>query len=397
MFEQAGRRAAGLGALAAGAGIGAALVVVVRERRRRARGPVVRELLVYPLKSGAEVSVDRATAGLLGFEGDRLLQVTDGNGKFVTPRDSIGASALHPGAAELFRVRCEPGPGPSTFTLSKPDLEPLPVALGAAGAPEVEAKVLGVPRPNDNKELLVDLGDAAARWLERALRAPGYRLHGVGPRYRRVVVANPGQGDAPATPDAPLSLADEAPYLLTSTASLDDLRSRLRWSGYVRTARSVDMRRYRPNIVVDGLLPWEEDTWKVVKIGQVKFQVWQRCARCLMTTFCRDCLQRDAALGFLRTFRERLGPTGKAASNFGMHLIPIEGCPAQIALGDSVEVLERDPERVQEWLRQHGPPSMAGLRFALGLPGASVVVSLLRLGAELLRGGRGQASACTCV
>ena len=45
-----------------------------------------------------------------------------------------------------------------------------------------------------------------------------------------------------------MSLADEAPYLLTSTSSLADLNVRLEKRG----AKPVDMRRFRPNIVISG-------------------------------------------------------------------------------------------------------------------------------------------------
>ena len=91
-------------------------------------------------------------------------------------------------------------------------------------------RVLGVPRPNDNREPLEDYGDAVGEWLSRALPAVdgGCRLSGIGtttaaaaattttttasgqhqPAYGRVVMENPKQGEPAGA--WPVSLADEA-------------------------------------------------------------------------------------------------------------------------------------------------------------------------------------------
>ena len=40
-----------------------------------------------------------------------------------------------------------------------------------------------------------------------------------------------------------------------------------------RGKATIAMDRFRPNIVVDGLQAWEEDTWKRIRIGSVEFHV----------------------------------------------------------------------------------------------------------------------------
>lgn len=40
------------------------------------------------------------------------------------------------------------------------------------------------------------------------------------------------------------------------------------------------MRRFRPNIVIDGELPWEEDGWRRMRIGALEFDFWGHCSRC---------------------------------------------------------------------------------------------------------------------
>ncbi|UOO82629.1 MOSC domain-containing protein [Uruburuella testudinis] len=77
-----------------------------------------------------------------------------------------------------------------------------------------------------------------------------------------------------------LSFADGAPYLLTSTASLNELNSQLE--------TPVEMRRFRPNLVIDGNNPYEEDRWQRIRIGEVEFELFKPCTRCVMTTIDLD-------------------------------------------------------------------------------------------------------------
>ncbi|MFX9703786.1 MOSC domain-containing protein, partial [Acinetobacter baumannii] len=50
----------------------------------------------------------------------------------------------------------------------------------------------------------------------------------------------------------------------------------------------LPMNRFRPNIVVDGCLPFEEDGWKTLQLtgGNFKLHVVKPCARCVIT--CTD-------------------------------------------------------------------------------------------------------------
>lgn len=75
--------------------------------------------------------------------------------------------------------------------------------------------------------------------------------------------------------DYHIAFSDAAPYLVTSRASLDDVTARLRESAAVdadgrEEMRPVemDMRKFRPNIVVDGAgeAVWAEDYWAELTI-----------------------------------------------------------------------------------------------------------------------------------
>eukprot|EP00929_Paragymnodinium_shiwhaense_P064195 TRINITY_DN32132_c0_g3_i2.p1 TRINITY_DN32132_c0_g3~~TRINITY_DN32132_c0_g3_i2.p1 ORF type:complete len:329 (+),score=40.79 TRINITY_DN32132_c0_g3_i2:347-1333(+) len=310
-------------ALAGVAGVSAALLLLWQRRRRT---PRVSDLIIYPVKSCAEIRVQKATALRSGFRGDRILQVVDKNREYCTPRKKDHA--------KLFHLRCELVA--NNLILRYGDSSTCMVNLDKPSGQQ-KAKVLGEDRPDGNKEMLNDYGDLAGAWLQEATGIPQARLMGIGPEYKRIVVPNPQHGKASPEDNAPISLADEAPYLLTSTASLKDLNARLvQWG-----EKPVDMRRFRPNIVVDGTHRWAEDTWKRIRIGGVEFHCWQPCTRCTMTTIDRDTLERGPQpLNMLGVFHR-----SDTQRDFGIHMVPVASVPEggiDISVGATVEVLEVD-------------------------------------------------------
>lgn len=88
-----------------------------------------------------------------------------------------------------------------------------------------------------------------------------------------------------------LSFVNEGQLLLVSKASVRDLNKRLGSSiqmedGTKRKSRSaqleVDPMRFRPNLVISGAEPYEEDDWHSVTVGKEHFIVLGGCNRCQM-------------------------------------------------------------------------------------------------------------------
>jgi len=77
-----------------------------------------------------------------------------------------------------------------------------------------------------------------------------------------------------------VSLADAYPLLIIGEQSLADLNTRL--------ADPVPMNRFRPNLVVSGSRPYEEDGWGNFSVGKNKFAAVKPCARCVLTTVNQD-------------------------------------------------------------------------------------------------------------
>lgn len=121
------------------------------------------------------------------------------------------------------------------------------------------------------------------------------------------------------------SFTDAFPFLLISEASLADLNSRLEIP--------VPMNRFRPNIVIKGTLPYEEDTWKTIRIGEIVFDVAKPCGRCIMTTIDQITAEKNKEpLKTLATYRQL-----ENKILFGQNLLHQN--LGTIQVGDTLEVL----------------------------------------------------------
>lgn len=254
---------------------------------------------IHPVKSLAGMCVDRAWVDDRGLRHDRRFMIVDAEGRFVTQREHPAMARIHA------RVDGE------RLTLSANERSPLEVALEVEG-PSCEVIVWR------DRCAAIDAGDAPARWLSEALsmhvrlvRMPASTRRAVDPEYAR-------EGDI-------VSFADGFPFLLATEASLDALNARL--------ARPVDMRRFRPNLVVAGASPFAEDAWRELAIGGVRFGVRKPCARCAIVTVDPDLGTREKEpLATLATFRSR-----DHGVLFGQNLV--HDGEGELSVGDAVRVI----------------------------------------------------------
>lgn len=125
--------------------------------------------------------------------------------------------------------------------------------------------------------------------------------------------------------DRRVSFADGFPVLLCNTASLLDLNGRLE--------QPVSMSRFRPNIVVSGQEPFEEDSWRRIRIGEIEFAVVKPCSRCVMTTIDDAGEKGKEPLKTLATYRRN-----EHGACFGQNLVPLSN--GHIRVRDELVVLE---------------------------------------------------------
>ena len=95
-----------------------------------------------------------------------------------------------------------------------------------------------------------------------------------------------------------VGFADGFPYLLVGQGSVDDLGERL--------GSPVDVRRFRPNLVIAGGAPGAEDAWKRVQVGAVTLALVKPCSRCVMVDLDPDTGARSTpALAHLAAYRRQ--------------------------------------------------------------------------------------------
>ncbi|WP_030544160.1 MOSC domain-containing protein [Streptomyces albus] len=274
--------------------------------------PSLLALHVHPVKSLGGHAPDEAVVEPWGLAGDRRWMLTGADGTMLTQRGV-------PGLARLRAVPLRDG----GIEVTAPGREPLRAGVPGPG-PTVPVKIFR------DKVEAVPAGPAADAWFSAHLGAVTQLVYLDDPAHRRPV--DPAYG----RPGETVGFADGFPLLLTTAASLGALNSWIAEGDHAHEG-PLPMNRFRPNVVIGGTEPWEEDHWAAVRIGGVVFRVVKTCARCVITT--TD--QRTAERGKepLHTLARKRNAGGRLL--FGQNLIP-EGT-GTLRLGDPVQVVARHP------------------------------------------------------
>jgi uncharacterized protein YcbX len=259
-------------------------------------------LYVHPIKSCRGTALDEAEIGATGFVDDRRWLVVDRHGTFMTQRDwpalaRVAVAVTNGG----LKIDAE---GMSAIDIAEPD---------------PDARSESVTIWNDRCDA-VSAGAVAAEWFSEFLGTPCrlVRMPAFTVRQVDTVYADPGDR---------VGFADGFPFLLISQASLDELNRRLE--------NPLPMDRFRPNIVVEGCEPHDEDGWTHLKAGGVEFRVVKPCARCVVTT--TDQLTGERGREPLRTLATYRRFGGEVL--FGQNLI--HAGAGILKVGDHCDVTER--------------------------------------------------------
>lgn len=219
----------------------------------------VSELAIYPVKSCAQIRVPSATIDAFGLHMDRRWMLIDENGTFLSQRKFPRMCLIQPTLSE------------GAVTLTLPLTPQVEDKFGVQSC-HVSSNNLSIYRDVSvwaDTCAALDCGDEAAQWLSTFLETKCRLVYFREAENRQVDLDYANQGDRTA-------FSDGFPFLLTSEASLDDLNARLLKS----QQPSIEMRRFRPNIVVSGCEPFEEDQWRKIKIGETILRVVKPCSRC---------------------------------------------------------------------------------------------------------------------
>lgn len=276
------------------------------------------QLRIYPIKSCAGIRVSKVALSAYGLESDRRWMLIDQDGRFLSQR-------THPRMALICVAISD-----EHVTVSAVGMDPL--IFFADSSRGAQPFTVGIWRDSVR---VYDCGDFPGRWFSEFLNCK-CRLVVFDDTYRRDVDAGWTQGTAAST-----TLTDGFPLLVIGENSLNDLNERLRQKG----APLADIRQFRPNVVLRGLEPYEEDYLDTLTMltneKEVIIQLAKPCTRCAITTVNQDLGERYAGwenepLETLCTYRSNAKVSG--AISFGQNAVILRGDSAVIHEGMEVEV-----------------------------------------------------------
>ncbi|MEP7181016.1 MAG: MOSC N-terminal beta barrel domain-containing protein [Betaproteobacteria bacterium] len=264
-------------------------------------------LNLHPVKSCGGIALDRATITVRGLAatgaGDREWMVVDGDGRFVSQRE-------HPRLA-LVGTALSPG----SLVLTAPGRQPLAVPTRAAVGATRDVVVWR------STVAAHDMGGHAAGWLSAHLGVD-VRLVRFDPAHSRM--CNPEfAGDS----GAHTAFADGYPLLVIGEASLAGLNARLA----AKSEPGLPMNRFRPNLVVGGLLPHDEDHLDTIEADGVVLKLVKPCVRCQITT--TDQVTAQVGIEPLATLGGYRNDVRMGGVTFGMNAIVVAGAGRELAVG----------------------------------------------------------------
>jgi uncharacterized protein YcbX len=264
----------------------------------------------FPVKSCRGSGVSRARVEPWGLAGDRRWLVVDDDGVQITarerPRMLLVSTALQDDEG-LF--------------LTSPDAPDLAVAVPDPAGDAVPVRVWS------SELLATPAAPEAHAWFSKVIGRPARLVRLSDPTQRRPNQRFARENDR-------VSFADGYPLLLACTASLTMLNDWIA-EGPLAAEGPVPMIRFRPSVVVDGGVAWQEDGWRRVRIGAAFFRAVKGCDRCAIPmTDPVTAVRGKEPIATLARYRRWDGETW-----FGMNLVP-DNPGVEIAVGDEVEILE---------------------------------------------------------
>lgn len=232
----------------------------------------INQLWIYPIKSCRGILQPKVTLDKMGFKYDRRMMLIDKNNNFITQRTHSKLALIDTKINNEKLVIYADG-----FSEITIDLEP-------KNGNKIASKVW------DDTCETISFSKDANEWFSEYLQAKCCLVY-MPNTTKRIVDQNYN------TTNAITSFTDGFPILIATNASLDFLNQKLE--------HKIEMQRFRPNLVISGSKPFEEDSWKLIKVGNVLFQILKPCTRCVVTTIDPKTAQKNAEpLHTLSTFRK---------------------------------------------------------------------------------------------
>ncbi len=262
----------------------------------------VHSLHIYPIKSCRGIDLERAELVDTGFRWDRHWMLVDDEGQFLSQRRLPKMATIGTELTDqaLIARHCEQA---IEIPLHSPDVDRMPVQIwndllpGSIVSEEIDRWFSQVLETDCH---LVYLPESVPRQVDRNYAEEGKTV----------------------------GFADGFPLLVVSLENLEPLNRRLE--------QPVGIERFRPNIVIAGGQPHEEDDWAAIRIGDIDIDLPKPCSRCVIPSIDQHTAEQDSAI--LRALAEyRRGLDGKIY--FGQN--GLHRTPGWIEVGQTVQPLKK--------------------------------------------------------
>ena len=235
----------------------------------------VKSLHIYPVKSLAGISVSKATIGDRGFENDRRWMLIDENNRFLSQRE-LPEMALIKTRIDFERLIVWHNAFPENL---------LQISIPHPKNTSIEVSVW------DDICKAIICPDEVATWFSRILNF-SCRLVYMPTNSHRYV------DNRFAKNNEINSFSDDFPITIISQESLNDLNEKMELP--------ILMNRFRPNIVIEGCRPFEEDKLETFSINGMNFNCAKPLARCPIPTINQETATKSKEpLATLSKFRKR--------------------------------------------------------------------------------------------
>lgn len=263
----------------------ATLTASILTRTKKKLQVEVTEIWIYPIKSCKGFSLTESPITKRGFAFDRAYMIVDECNKFVSQR-------THPKMA-LIKTSIDTEKG--VLIVSAENMPSLIVPLyptEVASKESFEVTVWG-----EKCTAFEILGDIGNNWFKKVLNMPDRNI-----RFVKMEDSCKRPTDPKYAPDGQTGFSDGFPFLLASTDSLSDLNTQL----IANKQEPITMERFRPNIIISGNKPWEEDFFHLVEFQRtgnasntssdsvpIQMAAVKPCSRCKIPTINPDNASMD--------------------------------------------------------------------------------------------------------
>jgi len=241
-------------------------------------------IFIYPIKGLAGISLQEASLSQTGFLYDRNWMLVDEKFQFISQRSHAQLALIKPTIL-----------GSKIFLTYKQSSISFDVIEQIDGGFKVNVW--------EDFPFAFTVSHLVNQWFSEILQQP-VQLVKLKPETRFL-------SDKYAAIPAEVAFSDAFPFLLISEASLQFLNQKLE--------TPVLMNRFRPNLVMSGGKPHDEDKLKQFSIGEFSFVGAKPCARCSVTTINQESAEQGKEpLKTLATYR-----THNNAILFGMNVFSL--------------------------------------------------------------------------